>query len=414
MAGERSASEPKLTAIVTVLTSAPHRLMFFTGASAIVVSMAWWALTWSAGYLGWLGWPTAPVPPGWAHAVFTQYGMLGPFILGFLLTVFPRWLDQPSLTRRHYLPVFGGVFGGYVVVHVGLLGLRPLLVAGLGLMLAGWASALYALRGALTGKRDKHALSCYAALALGFVGLSAFLGFVLGAPWQLANLAIKLGTFGFLLPTFITVSHRLLPFFSANVVGASYRSVKPAWSLPLLWILLVAHLGAELTHRVAWLWLADVPLALFALGHWLAWQPWKCQKPGLLAVLYLAFAWLPIAFTLYAAQSLTAWLHGGPMLFLGRAPAHALTVGFFGSMLVAMVTRVTQGHAGRPLQMGVTPWITFGLLQAVVLLRIYAEVAPNAPIWLIVAAFGWLVAFLPWVARSIWIYTTPRADGKPG
>ena len=28
---------------------------------------------------------------------------------------------------------------------------------------------------------------------------------------------------------------------------------------------------------------------------------------------------------------------------LGRAPAHALFIGFFGSLLVAMVTRVTQG-----------------------------------------------------------------------
>ena len=37
---------------------------------------------------------------------------------------------------------------------------------------------------------------------------------------------------------------------------------------------------------------------------------------------------------------------------LGRAPAHALFIGFFGSLLVAMVTRVTQGHSGRPLVLG--------------------------------------------------------------
>ena len=35
----------------------------------------------------------------------------------------------------------------------------------------------------------------------------------------------------------------------------------------------------------------------------------------------------------------------------GRAPAHALYIGFFGSLLVAMVTRVTQGHSGRPLEL---------------------------------------------------------------
>jgi uncharacterized protein involved in response to NO len=386
--------------------------MFLAGALAVLVSMAWWALTWSAGYFGWLGWPAAPVPPGWAHAVFTQYGMLGPFILGFLLTVFPRWLDQPNLTRAHYVPVFVGVFGGYLLAHVGLLGPKSLLIAGLLLMLAGWAAALFALRGALTGKRDQHALSCYAALVLGFVGLGAFLAFVLGAPWWLANLSIKLGTSAFLLPVFFTVLHRLVPFFSGNVVGASYRRVKPAWSLPLLWIMLLLRLGLELSHRSAWLWIADMPLLCFFLGHGLAWQPWKCLRPGLLLAIHLAFAWLPVAFALLSVQSL-ALLRNGESI-LGRAPVHALTVGFFGSMMVAMVTRVTQGHAGRPLEMGFIPWLTFGLLQVVALVRIFAEIAPNVPLWLTIAAFGWLIAFAPWVCRALWIYVTPRADGKPG
>ena len=38
----------------------------------------------------------------------------------------------------------------------------------------------------------------------------------------------------------------------------------------------------------------------------------------------------------------------------------------------------------------------------------------DAPRWLVIAAFGWLLAFLPWVARSLWIFATPRIDGKPG
>jgi uncharacterized protein involved in response to NO len=93
---------------------------------------------------------------------------------------------------------------------------------------------------------------------------------------------------------------------------------------------------------------------------------------------------------------------------------HALTIGFFGSMLVAMVTRVTHGHSGRPLQMGPIPWLTFALLQLVAVVRIGAELVPDGPRWLVVAAFGWLLAFLPWVLRSLWIYASPRLDGRPG
>jgi uncharacterized protein involved in response to NO len=99
---------------------------------------------------------------------------------------------------------------------------------------------------------------------------------------------------------------------------------------------------------------------------------------------------------------------------LGLAPLHVLTIGYFGSMLVAMVTRVTQGHSGRPLQMGAVPWACFVLLQGVLLLRVWAELAHDSYLWMVVAACGWLVAFLPWVIRSAWIYLTPRVDGKPG
>jgi uncharacterized protein involved in response to NO len=147
-------------------------------------------------------------------------------------------------------------------------------------------------------------------------------------------------------------------------------------------------------------------------GHALAWQPWKCMRPGLLAVLHIAFAWLPVAFVLYAVQDVA--LAAGGRQVLGLAPLHALAIGFFGSMLVAMVTRVTHGHSGRPLQMGAVPWLCFALLQAVALLRIRAELGGDRDLWLVVAGAGWLVAFLPWVLRSAWIYLTPRADGKPG
>ena len=396
-----------------LLASAPHRIMFFAGASAAIVSMLWWACFLGAAYFG-HAFPAPPVPAGWAHAVLTQYGMLPLFMFGFLLTVFPRWMAQPALTRRHYVPVFTGVFGGYLLAHIGLLGSKALLAAGIALMLVGWIAGLVALGGVLlrNGAKDRHALSCYLALVLGACGLAAFGAFVLGAPWQFAFVAIKLGTFGLLLPIYFTVCHRMIPFFSANVVGAGYLVVKPAWSLPLLRALLLVHLGLELTHHFDWLWLADALLALFFLGHWLAWQPWKCMRPGLLAALHLAFTWLPIAFVLYAVQSLLAFTGHGFMF--GRAPVHALTIGFFGSMLVAMVTRVTQGHSGRSLEMGAIPWLTFALLQLVACARIHAEFTHDASRWLVIAAFGWLLAFLPWVLRSAWIFLTPRVDGKPG
>src|SRR5690606_35433781 len=217
-AGTTAAADRSLGAALAdlpaLLASAPHRMMFFAGACAVIVSMLWWACFLAAAHFG-HAFPLSPVPAGWAHAVFTQYGMLVPFIFGFLLTVFPRWMGQPPLTRRHYVPVFAGMFGGYLLSHLGLLDMKPLLLAGIALMLGGWIAGLVALGGVLirNGAKDRHALSCYVALVLGACGLAAFGAFALGAPWQFAFVSMRFGSYALLLPIYFTVCHRMVPFF---------------------------------------------------------------------------------------------------------------------------------------------------------------------------------------------------------
>jgi len=307
------------------------------------------------------------------------------------------------------------VLGGYLLAHAGLLGSALLLRAGFGLMLAGWVLGLWHLAGVLRrhGGRDAHALSCFAALATGGVCLAAFAGFLCGlVPAATAWLGLRAATLLFLLPMYFTVCHRMIPFFSSAVVGAGYRVYRPAWSLPPLWLLLLVHVVLDARGEAAWLWLPDAALTLLFAWHAVQWQPWRCTRPGLLLALHVAFAWLPLAFALYTLQSASVAMYGQE--HWGRGPLHALTIGFFGSMLVAMVTRVSQGHSGRPLQMAATAWFAFIAVQAVALLRVLAEWLPQTPLWMALAAAGWLLAFLPWVIRYAAIYWRPRADGKPG
>ena len=102
---------------------------------------------------------------------------------------------------------------------------------------------------------------------------------------------------------------------------------------------------------------------------------------------------------------------------LGRAPIHALGVGFFGGMLVAMVTRVTMGHSGRPLQMDRATLACFLGVQLAAASRVGSEIvaAPGAIRNLLLgSALLWLVAFGAWSLRNARIYLAPRVDGKPG
>ena len=397
--------------------AAPHRLLFLVGATNVLAAMTWWA-----GYLGATRWQLVevaqpPLPAGWMHAIIMQYHVLPSFIFGFLLTVFPRWLALPALTPKHYLPVGIGLLGGQVLTLAGLAGNLPLLRAGALFTLAGWSGGLFwlvrvMLRAPFETKDGKpwHAFSCVMALGFGLVGL-VFYGLLTFRPdAQVAFVAIKFGGVAMLLPIYFTVCHRMIPFFT-HIVVRDYRIVRPMWALAVAWLLMVAHLWLELRHGYAWLWIVDAPLALLCAGLLIAWWP-RTRMPALLRVLYLGFAWLPMAFALYAWQSY--WFAVSGDFALGRAPAHALFIGFFGSLLVAMVTRVTQGHSGRPLVLGKVAGFAFVVVQLVAVTRVVAELAPDSLGWQAVAAIGWLLAFMPWVARSAWIYLTPRLDDRAG
>jgi uncharacterized protein involved in response to NO len=399
-----------------IIAAAPHRLLFFVGATNVLLAMAWWA--WWLVATRWLGGTsTQPsAPAGWMHAVIMQYQVLPAFIFGFLLTVFPRWMSLPPLRREHYVPVGIGMFGGQLATLAGVAGIGDsgvLLRIGAVLTTAGWFIGTLWLVRLLHQDRGRtwHAVSCAFALGFGLLGLVLYSIYLYQPNARVMFVAIKLGTLAVLLPIYFTVCHRMIPFF-ASAALRGYEMVRPLWTLACLWIGSLLHLWLELRHGYAWLWIVDVPL--MTMTAWLLWRWWPrgTSMPSLLRVLFLGFAWLPITFALYAAQSVQFAITSE--FILGRAPAHALFIGFFGSLLVAMVTRVTQGHSGRPLVLGNVAALAFILLQVVALTRIVAELLPNSLAMQAIAATGWLIAFAPWVVRSSWIYLTPRADGANG
>ncbi len=394
------------------LGTAPHRLMFFIGAGNLLLAMAWWAAWLGAARWPVIGLPQPDAPAGWLHAFVMQYQMLPSFFFGFLLTVLPKWTGQPEIPRVRFLPVGIGLFGGQIATLLGAMGMPHGALAGALLTLIGWVAGIAALAPLLWREQGTtwHARSCLAALLLGLAGMLAWVAFLLGASPLWAFASIKIGTFGLLLPVYFTVAHRMFPFFAGSALPG-YTPWRPLWLLAVFWPLSLLHLVLESLHAYSRLWLADLPLLLLTLAACLRWWP-HGRSPAILMALFVGLAWLPVACALYLGQSL-AYLATG-VFWLGRAPAHALFIGFFGSVLVAMVTRVTQGHSGRPMRLPAVAWLALVALQVVTVMRVAAEVAPDSMAWQAAAAVGWLLAFAPWVARIGWIYLTPRADGKPG
>lgn len=394
-----------------ILLSAPHRMPFLAGSIGLGGLALWWLGQLLVLHIGGPALPQSDLPPALLHGPTMLYSGLAPFIFGFLLTVFPRWIGLPDLAATRYVPVGVALFAGVFSIQIGLWsGLDRWVLAGIAALLGGWGIALAVLAGVLrqgaiaSRPRCWHAWSAWTALLLGLVGLGAALGFVWTGDAAVLRLANRIGIGGLLLPIFLTVAHRMIPFFAGNVVQ-SYVRWRPDWLLAVLWSLLAANLGAELVPLEGLRVCANGGLA--AVTALMCWKWWPRERaPGLLNVLIWGFAWAPVALTLSVIDAAA--------IPIGRGPDHALLIGFCGSLLIAMVTRVTQGHSGRPLAMSPLAWAAFAGMQLAAITRIIAAIKQEDGPWLIVAAGLFAAGLLPWAIRNAAIYLAPRRDGKPG
>ena len=242
--------------------------------------------------------------------------------------------------------------------------------------------------------------------------MGAFAVFAAGGALSWARLGISLAVWGFLLPVFLAVAHRMLPFFTSSAVRA-YVVHRPQWALRSLIGLSFAHGGLAFLELAEWLWLADLPAALVAVRLAMLWWSRAALANRMLSVLHVAFAWLGVAFALFALQSMFWKAVPG---FLGQAPLHALTLGFFASMLIGMASRVTMGHSGRPVAADDAMWRAFWMMQAAAAVRVISELPalPGAHALMWLSSLLWLGAFGLWAWRFAPAFWRPRADGKPG
>lgn len=405
------------------LSAAPHRSLFLVGAFQGVFTLLWWWIV-LAGRVGLVdNGQTWNIAPTWAHGFLMVYTFFPFFIMGFLFTVFPRWMNGELIRPQQYMFVSVLMTLGVAFFYIGLAVGQFLAVIGILLMLVGWARGVVALFKVLRSApaRDKrHAWITGLAFIAGWLGLCAYGLWLLNGNDMLLNFSRQVGIWFFLLPILLAVSHRMIPFFSSRVLE-HYTVVRP---YGLLWLMVgcsVAHgIFQQLSGLQVYTWIADMLLASGALYLTYVWQFFRSFKVRLLAVLHIAFAWLGIAMTLFALQGLLLWMSDGERYWFGLAPLHLLGVGYFTSMVIGMVSRVTLGHGGFSLVLDKFSWFLFVGFQAVIFLRVLPDIVPLSIVTaqgstLYFSAAGvWLVCFTLWVAKYAPIYWRARVDGKVG
>jgi uncharacterized protein involved in response to NO len=391
-------------------------MFFLPGALQLLASMLFMAWDIGGRNLGLWTVPAWPIPPAWAHAWLMLYGLFPWFIFGFGLTAIPNWTGvRPR--RGEWLAAVLPMIAGLLLFYAGLFTTRAVLVAGGLVHLAGWLAGTVALtRVVFTAEaRDPPGVAIVVLLYVGAVGSGcSFLAIALTQADWLA-LARDAGLWLFLLPVFLVVNHRMIPFFSSRVL-AGYALYRPAFSLPFLGAACTAHFLLESASLGEWTWMADAPMAAWV--GWLAWKWGLTQslRARLLAMLHISLTVLAVALAFSAAASLAA-LAGHPGLF-GRGPLHLLGVGYLAAMTFGMVSRVSLGHSGRALEADSMTWYGFLALIAVGVARAAADFAPLGgaarSVLLGLAALAWIAVVTGWAVRFVPIYLAPRSDGREG
>lgn len=353
------------------------------------------------------------VPPSLVHAGVMTFGFFPLFFCGFLFTTGPRWLHVRGTGAADLAPAFAAQAAGWLVWLAGSYVQARLAIAGLALACGGLlhvAILFWRLVAASTDGDRVHPIVLGAALTFGcacIAGVGAALW--LEAP-ALARLFVLSGFWGCVAVVFVTAGHRMIPFFTAPpgslleargdwaalalLVGVASFEAASVWLRPLAPAWAVVQCGVELAVGVVLLWNA------------LGWVLARDIGNRLLRMLHTGVVWIALGFTLQGTTAAIALATGAHVLAL--APLHAFAMGGLGSLMLAMVTRVSAGHGGIPVAADHFAWVLFWLLQAATVLRIAATV-PHAPAQslLTLAALLWALLMIAWGLRYGSVYGRP-------
>lgn len=379
-----------------LLRIAPHRLYFFSGMLAILIMFGWWGYRLPALSAGGLQ----------THAMLMPLGFFPLFILGFTFTAGPKWLAMPDERRGFVLAGASYLTGVAAQVFSDISGLSWTGLAGSVLMLLAWLGVTLRWAGICGSSAVKdrwHGWVLLFGMMHGTVALFCLMLVRAGLP-QYTVLTTALAVFGFLLPVFLNVCHRMLPFFSQNVVQP-YQMWKPYWLLAT-WVvcceLIVIGQGFSLPVMTA---IGAASLCLSSMIALYRWQSYRCLNNRLLAMLHYAFVWLPVSAALLLAQA--SGLH------TGSAAVHGFALGLMGTMLIGFVSRVSFGHSGRPLQAPDWLWLVYWAAHFAAALRVLASLLQLTVLMHLSLAL-WIVCLLVWGFKLFPVYLLPRADGKAG
>lgn len=341
------------------------------------------------------------------HAHEMLFGFTAAAIAGFMLTAVPNWTGAPAFAG----PRLAGLAALWLAARLALNPVwpAPAIVAAIADLAFFPALAMMVLPPLLGSPNLHNRIFPVLLSVLTLANLTYHLdrmevwpgAWALGKPLTLWVVALMVAAIG----------GRIIPSFTLNAL----RRIDPGATLAMntrldnaalvtLALLAVTDTVAP-GHAVAGV-LAAVAATLHG-ARLLRWRGLACRRQPILWVLHLGYAWLPLALALKALWDLTGW--GG-----AQAWAHALTIGTFATMILAVMSRASLGHTGRALVAARPVVVAYVLVTIAVPVRLFGAMVVSPDLAYGVAGALWCAAFLLFSWTYAPILWRPRADGRPG
>ncbi len=345
------------------------------------------------------------LPPLIWHVHEMVFGFAAAAVAGFLLTAIPNWTGRMPLQGRPLA----------VLVALWVAGRAGILLSGL---INGYAAAVADLafpaaflgavaREIVAGKNWRN-LPMLAALSLLLVGNLLVHLDALGVA-DTAELGNRIGV-ATLLMLIALVGGRIIPSFTRNWLAKNRPEVSPPRPDSRFDR---AVLGVTALALVSWAVAPDAVVSAWgtivaggAIGLRMSrWRGGKTMREPLLVILHVCYGWLAAGLLLLGLDELFDLL---PM----TAALHVLTAGAIGTMTLAVMTRASLGHTGRPLVAGSGTKVIYALVTLAALLRVLSPFA-GAQMMPILWAAGasWAAAFGLFAILYGRVLTQPRATG---
>ncbi|MBS0392995.1 MAG: NnrS family protein [Proteobacteria bacterium] len=379
------------------------RPFFLATGLAAVVLVPWWASAFAFG---------TPLPGGWPptlwHSHEMLYGFICAAIAGFLLTAVPSWTGERGFAGRPLMLLAGLWLLARLAVGTSQWWPLPV-VAATDLAFLPVLAVFVAVP--LLRARNRNTPLLLVLVVLWLADAAFY--------WELgrhdATRALSAVKFGIdvVLVLVTVIGGRIVPAFtSSGLRTQGVTATIAAWRgvTPLTVGLMVACAAADALAPDGRLngWLA-LAAALAQAIRLLQWRSLHTLRVPLVWVLHLGYAWLPLGLGLKALAILNG---AGVAAFW----LHALTIGAAATMILAVMSRATLGHTGRPLV--ASPAITAGylLLAGAAVVRVFGLVwwAGNYPAVIVVSALLWTAAFALFLIVYGPMLWSVRIDGRPG